>query len=337
MYQEKETAGNSYREEYKAGLDALLIQLQNASMLKRNALHNALLSDPEAFRNRIRSTLGWPLTKEARTSCPARITRVVQEDDTIISRVQLEIQPGLWMYGVFFQKDTETPLPLVIAQHGGQGTPELCSNFFGSENYNDMTRRIRAKGVHVLCPQLFLWDAARFSEGGSTARYPMDRALKHVGSSIAAIELDGLLKWIDWASTLPCVDADSIGMIGLSYGGFYTLYTAALDKRIKAALSSCYFNDKTKYNWEDWTWDHSGNQFQDAEVAALIFPRKLWIQICDKDHLFAADTAQQEFERLTQLREYTEAQLHLECFEGDHEFGPSDDGINFVVKALFGV
>ncbi|WP_438983966.1 hypothetical protein [Vulcanococcus sp.] len=33
-------------------------------------------------------------------------------------------------------------------------------------------------------------------------------------------------------------------MMGFSYGGFYTLYTSALDQRIKAAVVSGFFNDR---------------------------------------------------------------------------------------------
>ena len=80
-------------------------------------------------------------------------------------------------------------------------------------------------------------------------------------------------------------------MIGLSYGGFYTLYLTALDKRIKAALCSCYYNDRTYYSNSDWSWFGSANMFEDAEVASLIFPRKLWIQVADNDELFHVSSA----------------------------------------------
>ena len=139
------------------------------------------------------------------------------------------------MYGILFVRGKDHKRPLVIAQHGGLGTPEMCSGFFDSENYNDMTRRILQKGVNVFCPQLYLWDQQRFGRG-TPDRTSLDNSLKHMGSSIAAVELDGLMKCIDWLSGLSWVDAERIGMIGLSYGGFYTLYLTALDKRIKAAL-----------------------------------------------------------------------------------------------------
>ena len=51
----------------------------------------------------------------------------------------------------------QTSVPLVIAQHGGYGTPELCADMNGKNNYNHMVQRILARGAAVLAPQLMLW------------------------------------------------------------------------------------------------------------------------------------------------------------------------------------
>lgn len=50
---------------------------------------------------------------------------------------------------------------------------------------------------------------------------------------------------------MPTVDSNKTGMVGLSYVGFYTLYIAALDTRIKAAVSCSFFNDRDRYPWSD--------------------------------------------------------------------------------------
>ena len=41
------------------------------------------------------------------------------------------------------------PSRFVISQHGGGGTPELCSDFYGDTNYNHLTRRILSRGAVV--------------------------------------------------------------------------------------------------------------------------------------------------------------------------------------------
>lgn len=83
------------------------------------------------------------------------------------------------------------------------------------------------------------------------------------------------------------------------------------------------FNDRVKYNWSDWTWFGSGNTFCDAETALLIYPRKLFIGIGDKDELFDADSGIKEFEKLTA---YTKERdwVYFEHFDGGHEFFKED-------------
>lgn len=331
-YHEQEKYGNGYRRTYHDGLATLLNDLRRSSEVKRDNWANEIRTQPDQFRERVRGMLGWPLTERNMRNCQCKMSYVAQDDYGTIYRMQLEIQPQLWMYGVLFIKDMDTPRPLVIAQHGGLGTPEMCSGFFDSENYNNMTRRILSKDVNVFCPQLFLWDPKRFGSW-ELVRNSYNNALRPLGSSIAAIELDGLTKFVDWLSCQPYVDENRIGMIGLSYGGFYTLYMAALDQRIKAALCSCYFNNKLRYNSTDWTWDGSSNMFGDAEIAALISPRKLWIQVADNDELFSVLEAEKEFLRLKKLYECPD-NLKFEVFPGVHEFGNSNDGIDYIVDEL---
>jgi dienelactone hydrolase len=278
-------------------------------------------------------TLGWPLTQSRREAGEVKKTFVAADELADIFRVQLQIQPGVWMYGVLFLRHSENPLPLVISQHGGFGTPELCSSFIDSANYNDMTRRILQKGVHVFCPQLFLWHWQLFGEREYDRR-AMDDQLKRVGSSITAIEIDGLQQYLDYLQTLPQVRPDRIGMIGLSYGGFHSILLTALDLRIKACMSSSFFNSTRAHTeFSDCAWKGSENVFQDAETAALVYPRKLWIAVGDHDELFPCQSAREEFARLQTIHGNWN-DVHFQVFPGVHEFPKDDAGIEFVVQAL---
>lgn len=334
LYREREDYGNGFRKTYQEGLQTLLRQRQKASVEQRNMLHDQIREDPDAFRDIVRQTLGWPLT-EARTGIPNVRQHFVAEDSLCeIYRLQVEILKEVWMYGILFLQKGKEKRPLVISQHGGLGTPEFCSGFFDSENYNDMTRRILRKGVHVFCPQLYLWDDSRFSNQPKD-RIKDDILLKQVGSSITAVEIYGIQRCLDYLEIQPQISSEGFGMIGLSYGGFFTLHLSALDQRIKAALSSCYFNNNSVRNdILDWTWMNSSNLFHDAEIGALVYPRKLWIQVADNDELFRVDLAEKEFERLKPFYAEKPDALHLEVFPGVHELSRDDTGIEFVVNAL---
>lgn len=72
---------------------------------------------------------------------------------------------------------------------------------------------------------------------------------------------------IDLLQSLPEVDPDRIGCIGHSLGGHNTIFLAAFDQRIKAAVSSCGFNSFYKYFGGDLTgWSHKGYMPRIASV-----------------------------------------------------------------------
>jgi acetyl esterase/lipase len=101
------------------------------------------------------------------------------------------------------------------------------------------------------------------------------------------------IRAIDLLQSLPEVDPARIGCIGHSLGGHNTLFTAAFDERIKAAVTSCGFTSFHKYkggNLTGWTsprympliktkYELSPDQvpFDFAEVIAAIAPRAVFV------------------------------------------------------------
>ena len=335
LYQEDSACGNPYRSAYHDNLEMLLCHLKERADENRQALHDMIRSRPEKYRNLVRRLLGWPLTEANANAVAVKKEFVASDSLADIYRLQMEIQPGVRMYGILFLHHAGEPLPLVIAQHGGFGTPELCSGFFNSANYHNMSRRILRKGVHVFCPQLFLWHSQLFGDRPYDRRR-FDDELKRLGSSITAIEVDGLQKYLNYFQTFPQILPDKIGMIGLSYGGFYSLLTAALDVRIRAVMTACFFNcAEAHVEFSDCAWSNSQNCFQDAEIAALLYPRKLWIEVADQDELFSPKSAAKEYERLQGIYKGAWPGLNFRIFRGVHEFPIDDDGIEFVVRSLW--
>ena len=125
-------------------------------------------------------------------------------------------------------------------------------------------------------------------------------------------------------------------MIGLSYGGFYTLFAAALDVRIKAAVSSCFFNNRYKYDFADWAWFNAGNRFMDAEVGALVCPRPLYIEVGGKDALFNVRHARPEVRKLAAIyqRLGVPDMFHYEEHPEGHGLDKSDQNVDFLCRHL---
>lgn len=336
LYQEDENAGNGFRDTYLKGVRSLIDEKRKASTGNRDAFMVNIERDRERYRRQYRAMLGWPLTASFETNYYGVKRQFVGEDELCrMYRVQLEVFPGFYFYGILFLTDESGPRPMVISQHGGGGTPERCSGLMGnSTNYNDMTRRILRRGVNAFAPQLLLWNESYGND--SFDRRAMDNDLKQLGGSITALEIHCISKSIDYLTTISCVDTGRIGMAGLSYGGFYTLYTTAAEPRIRSALTSCAFNDRIRYNWTDWTWRDAANTFLDSEIGALICPRYLFISVGDSDELFDAGSAAREYERLRSFYSGCPDHLGFEVFHGKHEFSTGDEGIDFLMKGISG-
>jgi hypothetical protein len=245
----------------------------------------------------------------------------------------IDVIPGLQLYGILFLPEVKYPVPLVISQHGGLGTPELCSNFFGSANYNDMTRRVLKHKVAVFAPQLFRWDEPY---GRRPDHVKLDQELKQLGGSLAALEIKMLQRSLDYLLPRREIDESRVGMVGLSYGGFHTLYGTAAEPRIKVALSSCFVNDRRKYGRGDWGWLNAAHTFFDVEVSGLICPRALYLEVGVQDELFDVTSARPVANEILDIYRRLGVPERCVYYEhpGVHEFALDDNGINFLIRNL---
>ena len=342
LFTEKRDAGNQYREEQLKEIHEFIdMERKNADIIRtKNFIQDfssidAYSKSIEKYRQKFIHMLGWPLCNySTQLEPPNAKTEFIGEDSLgRIYRMNITIVPGLTTYGILFLPKGNAPYPLIIAQHGGGGTPEICSGFFGSDNYNDMTRRVLRKGFAVFAPQLLLW---KDEMGPSIDRVYIDNQLKQLGGSITALEIFKLKRSLDYLVSREDIDGSHIGMIGLSYGGFYTLFTTACDLRIKAALSSCFFNNRFVYDLRDWTWLNSGNTFLDAEVCGLICPRSLYIEVAKNDELFDIKYVQEEFKKVQATYEKLGLlnNLVFKAFEGCHELDKEDLGIEYLCNRV---
>lgn len=338
--------GNRYRREYLNGLEKLIEKEKLASRDIREAFSADILSRPEEYRAKYKEMLGWPLTLPKDDTLPeVKQTFVGKDGEISVYRMQIDVL-GVPFYGILFVKEDGKKRPLVISQHGGLGTPELCSSMFteGSSNYNDMTVRVLEYDVNVFAPQLLLWrgefdilpeDEEKKAEDTSPdpVRRGLDNELKQLGGSITAFEIYCIQRALDYLQAQPYVDAEHMGMTGLSYGGFYTLYTVAAEPRLKSSLSCCSYSDRLKYNWLDWTWKDAAHTFTDNEVALLIYPRALILSVGTRDELFEVEKAREEYAALEKFLP-ADHRFLLETFDGTHEYTPNESMVEQFIREL---
>ena len=342
-YKESQNVGNKYRITYREDINSFISRL--CEQKKEESVKNAarFLTSHAEMRASLEKALGWPLTEYDGEDVQVTKEKVAEENGITLYRMTFHVFSKIRFYGLLFRHNGNGKRPLVISQHGGLGTPELCSSLLetGSANYNDMSERILSLGADVFAPQMLIWDPKQYDESVETInRKEIDLQLKQCGSSVAALEIYCLRKCLDYFCKMPSVDVDKIGMVVLSYGGFYTLYTAALDTRIKAALSCSFFNDRGEYPRSDWVWNPGKDFFFDPEVAMLVYPRALCIAVGENDELFNIDSANNEIERLEKMSDLAYKStdwLKIFRFNGTHEFITTNDALEwFKIKLRTG-
>ncbi len=153
-----------------------------------------------------------------------------------------------------------------------------------------------------------------------------DPASGHYGDAIPFYRkhptwsLIGKMVWdlgraIDYLQSIDLVDPERIGSIGHSHGGITTLFSMALDKRIKVGASNCGF-DTFRIDGNVWRWSHATalmprlgfyvkspyinmdfyravpdseviqTPFDMHELLSLIAPRPLFLSTSDEDFVF---------------------------------------------------
>lgn len=77
---------------------------------------------------------------------------------------------------------------------------------------------------------------------GETGCHAASTMALMLGTTLARIRIHEISRAIDYLQTRPEVQANRIGLMGISGGGQITLWTRAIEKRIKAAVVSGYLN-----------------------------------------------------------------------------------------------
>lgn len=333
-YTEEISKAAVYRKGYLDSVKSLtdLVAVENANKREDYFSREKLIKNRGFYLESFKRMLGDPLF-DRRKGCSLQKIFVSCDSQGYIYRLVFSFEKGIKFYGMLFVPfDAKEKLPLVVALHGGDGTPELISDIYGQNYYSHITRRLLDRKVAVFAPQLLIWDGKRF--GNRFDRFETDARFKALGSSLASFECECMMGALDELLTADFVDGSSVGVTGLSYGGYYSLVLAALDERIKAVYSSCVFNDRIKYSRPDFTYFNMSESFLDAETAALIYPRALYIEAGKNDGFFSPDGAVREYDRLKGFYADRPEKLVFKLTDTGHKYDDTDEGIDFLLSNI---
>jgi dienelactone hydrolase len=173
------------------------------------------------------------------------------------------------------------PVADVVAIPDADVTPEqLCGLMPGQKPEAQYARRLAESGCRVIVPVLIdRTYEARNGRAKTTNREFIYRGAFELGRHLIGYELQKVFAAVDWFAKEGATTA-KIGVIGWGEGGMLALYAGALDTRIKATCVSGYFGNRNRI-WEqpiDRNVFGLLEQFGDAELAAMIVPRRLAIE-----------------------------------------------------------
>ena len=284
-------ASDSLRAEQARELDAYIANQKQDRTRLRNLFkpdyrsQAAFAASTRALSKAFAVSMGYPPPGPV-IGDPPRFDAMGEDSIGTYFRASFPVVGGIRAEGIYIvPKAARGKVPLVIAMHGGGGSPELAL-FHGGGNYHDMVRGGVKNGYAVFAPQ-HLFKAQGFP---ADVRNSMDQRLRLVGTSLTAIEIAKIRASLDVLLKRPEIDPRRVAMVGLSYGGYYALVTAALDARIKVVVSSGYFGiQEGRYAADelsvpsDFQFPDRFALFRDPDIAALICPRALEIQAGDHD------------------------------------------------------
>jgi dienelactone hydrolase len=233
----------------------------------------------------------------------------------------------------------ESPVPLVIAQHGIGSYPETP---FDKENtaYHAYARELLKAGFAVLAP---------LNLRSKENRNYVERLCRLIDTTLPGIELARLQHLLDVVLMDPRLDPDRVGMWGVSLGGMATMFWMPLEPRIKAGVVSAWFNhrlnkmavpddryvsflvvDEEHAFFRGWL-----TAFSDHDVVSLICPRPLLIQHGKSDRIAHWPQVIDEFNMAKTHYEKLglEDRMEMYLFEGGHEAGV-ESGIPFLTRWL---
>lgn len=195
----------------------------------------------------------------------------------------------------------------VLALHGHGGRAQEVVRGEGLYWYG---RALAEMGYVVISPEV----------GSHESRYP--------GWSLMGERTWDALRCVDYLCTLPYVDTNRLAVAGLSLGGETTMYVAALDERLKAAVSSGWLTTVANMkNGHCPCWNVHGleEHFEFSDIFACIAPRPLICEVGEKERApggFPVPIARKAFEEIQGAYAVfgSAGQAQLTVHDGGHAF-----------------
>lgn len=279
-----------------------LREIENAKVL-RDSHWNRDYTTTEAYdasiaenRKRLAQTIGAVdervsargLHFNATTTAPSL---VAENEQLEVHSVSWPVFQGAMLGGVrgegLFLKPKKDCVARVIAIPDADWTPEMVAGL--AESPSSFALQLAAFGCEVIVPTLvnredtFSVNDAIGRKTNQPHREFVYRQAFEVGRHIIGYEVQKTLAAVDQFELRNKTSGNPLPIVvlGVGEGGLLALYSSALDSRIDGTVVSGYFDNRDKV-WSEPIYRNVWRllqEFGDAEIASMIAPRKLLIEV----------------------------------------------------------
>jgi hypothetical protein len=148
-----------------------------------------------------------------------------------IKNISFQTRPGIYATANLYIPDGKGPFPGVIVMCGHSANGRLY------DNYQSVGHTLALNGYVALA--IDPWGAGERTTIHGTFEYHganVGASLMNIGESLLGNQVTDNMRGVDLLISLPYVDKNKIGATGASGGGNQTMWVAAMDDRIKAAV-----------------------------------------------------------------------------------------------------
>ena len=282
----------------------------------------------DRFVARLQRTLGpWP----DRVPLELEVTEETAGDGYLRQRIVFDTEDTMSVPAYLLVPDGRTaPGSAVLAVHGhGPGKSRVCDLEHEGPPGSDYAAELARRGHVVLAPDLRCFGER--ADWNPPDHYGCDTNLVHQvmgGWNPLTQNLWDLARALDVLEAHPLVDPARMGMVGFSYGGTVTLFLAAIDERVKAAVVGGYFSSWGEAHKVPWNMCGSQVLFdmlgrmEHADLGALVAPRALLVETGRDDPMFPEAAAEESVARLRKVYDHLGAgdRLVHDIFDGEHQW-----------------
>ena len=261
-----------------------------AAIEKRELLWNRDTSSVAAYEKSItpnRQRL-LKLIGAVDTRVPAHLERIAEYDKPVmvaerpqgrVYRVRWSVLDDITGEGLLVEPLQSPIAHAIVLPDAGQAPEDLALN-----PLQPFIWELAAARVQVIIPMLIdrtdRWSGNdKVSFTNQPHREWIWRQAYHMGRHIIGFEVQKVMAAADWIEGKYGPSA-RLGVAGYGEGGLISLFSAAVDPRLKSCLVSGYFESRAQ-PWEEPIYRHVWaltREFGDAELAAMIAPRHLIVE-----------------------------------------------------------